>query len=97
MTETSIPKILHARVSIRREGKIARNVSSQSLVSRIKEGRLRGTDEISADEKRWVRLDRHHQLARYFSSESSSPAISSPSGVEDQLAELSVLLKELNQ
>ena len=66
MAKVSTPHILHRHVSIRRSGRVVRNVLTQSLISDIKQGRLKKDDEISADEKNWVRLDRHYQLASYF-------------------------------
>ena len=38
------PKILHRHVSIRRAGKVVRNVLAQSLISNIKQGKLQKTD-----------------------------------------------------
>ena len=64
-------KLLYKRVSIRRSGKIVRGVLTQSLVAEIKDGRLKKDDEISADEKNWVRLDHHYQLSKYFPLEPS--------------------------
>lgn len=93
---SSTPRILHQRVSVRRGRKVVHGVATRSLIRLIREGRLRAEDEISADEKRWVRLDRHHQLAPYCAPESAL-AGHSPPGVEENLAELSVLLKELNR
>ena len=72
MAKVSTPHILHRHVSIRRSGRVVRNVLTQSLISDIKQGRLKKDDEISADEKNWVRLDRHYQLASYFSTKNPS-------------------------
>ena len=71
MAKVSTPHIIHRHVSIRRSGRVVRNVLTQSLISDIKQGRLKKDDEISADEKNWVRLDQHYQLARYFPTKSS--------------------------
>ena len=97
MTKASIPQLLHKRISIRRSGKVIRDVLTQSLVSEIKQGRLKEDDEISADEKYWVRLDRHYQLAKFFSAESSSTSKNLPPGVSRRLTELSEMLKDLNK
>ena len=97
MTKASIPQLLHKRVSIRRSGKVVRDVLTQSLVSEIKQGRLKEDDEISADEKYWVRLDRHYQLAKFFSAKSSSTSKNLPPGVGQRLTELSEMLKDLNK
>jgi hypothetical protein len=96
MVEKSVPKILHKRVSIRRSGEVIDNISTQSLIAEIKEGRLQKDDEISTDEKRWVRLDRHYQLARYFPAKPSSATENLPPDMDQRLTELSVLLKELS-
>ena len=95
MTEASPLKIPATRVSIRRGHTVVRDVPTHSLIPRIREGRLHGDDEISGDGKRWVRLDRHHQLARYFNPEASAPNFLPD--MEDRLSELSTMLKELNQ
>jgi hypothetical protein len=97
MTKASIPQLLHKRVSIRRSGKVVRDVLTQSLVFEIRQGRLKEDDEISADEKFWVRLDRHYQLARLFSTKLSSTSEGLPSDMEQRLNELSEMLKDLNQ
>ena len=73
MAKVSTPHILHRHVSIRRSGRVVRNVLTQSLISDIKQGRLKKDDEISADEKNWVRLDRHYQLASYFPTKTHLP------------------------
>ena len=73
---------------------MVRDIPTHSLIPRIREGRLHGDDEISGDGKRWVRLDRHHQLARYFTPEAS--ALNFPPGMEDRFSKLSKMLKELN-
>ena len=96
MTKASIPKLLHKQVSIRRSGKVARNVLTQSLVSEIRQGRLKECDEISADEKCWARLDRHYQLAKFFPAESSSTSDNLPPDMDQRLTELSKMLKDLS-
>ncbi|MDP6477713.1 MAG: hypothetical protein QF502_07355 [Nitrospinaceae bacterium] len=96
MSEKPTPKILHKRVFIRRSGQVIYNISTQSLISEIKEGRLQKDDEISTDRKRWVRLDRHYQLARYFPAEPSSTSDPLPPGVDQRLTEVSELLRELS-
>ena len=97
MAKASIPQLLHQRVSIRRSGKIIRDVLTKSLISEIRQGRLKESDEISADEKHWVRLDRHYQLTRFFSSESSSISANLPSDTDQRLIELAKMLKDLNK
>ena len=96
MAKVSTPHILHRHVSIRRSGRVVRNVLTQSLISDIKQGRLKKDDEISADEKNWVRLDRHYQLASYFLTKNPSSSGDLPSDVEKHLSELSQMLKELS-
>ena len=96
MTKASIPRLLHKQVSIRRSGKVTRNVLTQSLVSEIRQGRLKECDEISADEKCWVRLDQHYQLAKFFPAESSSTSDNLPPDMDQRLTELSKMLKDLS-
>ena len=96
MAKISTSQILYKHVSIRRSGKILRNVLTQSLISDIKNGRLKKDDEISADEKNWVRLDQHYQLASYFPTENSPPSENIPPDVEKRLTELSHMLKDLS-
>ncbi len=96
MAKVSTPHILHRHVSIRRSGRVVRNVLTQSLISDIKQGRLKKDDEISADEKNWVRLDRHYQLASYFPIKNLSSSEDLPPDMEKHLSELSQMLKELS-
>ena len=96
MAKISTPQVLHRHVSIRRSGKVLRNVLAQSLVSNIREGRFKKDDEISADEKNWVRLDQHSQLAVYFPTKTPSSSEDLPPGVEKRLFELSQILKDLS-
>ena len=97
MARQSIPKLLHKRVSIRRSGKVVRNVRTHLLVSEIKQGRLKEGDEISADEKFWVRLDNHYQLSSYFPTDSSSASRDFSPDLDQRLNELSEMLKDLNR
>ena len=96
MAKISTPQVLHRHVSIRRSGKVFRNLSAQSLISNIREGRLKKDDEISADEKNWVRLDQHSQLAIYFPTKTASSSEDLPPDVEKRLSELSQMLKDLS-
>ena len=95
MAKVSTPHILRRHVSIRRSGRVVRNVLTQSLISDIKQGRLKKDDEISADDKNWVRLDRHYQLASYFPTQNPSSSEDLPD-MEKHLSELSQMLKELS-
>ena len=96
MAKISTPQVLHRYVSIRRSGKVFRNVLAQSLISNIREGRLKKDDEISTDEKNWVRLDQHSQLAIYFPTKTPSSSEDLPPDVEKRLSELSQMLKDLS-
>ena len=96
MAKIPTPQVLHRHVSIRRSGKVLRNVSAQSLISNIREGRLKKDDEISADEKNWVRLDQHSQLAIYFPTKTPSSSEDLPPDVEKRLSGLSQMLKDLS-
>ena len=96
MAKISTPQVLHRHVSIRRSGRVLRNVLAQSLISDIKRGSLRKDDEISADEKNWVRLDQHSQLAIYFPTKTPSSSEDLPPDVEKRLSGLSQMLKDLS-
>ena len=96
MAKESIPKILHRHVSIRRSGRVLRNVLTQSLISNIKQGKLQKDDEISADGKNWVRLDQHYQLSDYFPTQKLSSSQDLPPDMDKHLFELSKMLKDLS-
>ena len=96
MSKIHASQILHRNVSIRRSGRVIRNVLTQSLISEIRKGRLEKDDEISADEKNWVRLDQHRQLAIYFPTKTPSSSEDLPPDVEKRLSELSQMLKDLS-
>ena len=97
MTKASIPQLLHKRVSLRRSGKVVRGVLTQSLVHEIRQGRLKEDDEISADERYWVRLDCHYQLSKFFPAKSLSTPKNLPPNMNQHLTELSEMLKDLSQ
>ncbi|PIQ96023.1 MAG: hypothetical protein COV67_11870 [Nitrospinae bacterium CG11_big_fil_rev_8_21_14_0_20_56_8] len=86
-----------ATVLIRRGDKVVKDVPARALIPNIRIGKLHGSDEISATGERWVRLDRHTQLAHYFRAggdRESKPL--SPPGVDRQLSELAGMLQDLN-
>lgn len=87
-------------IMLRRGSKIIKDVPAKSLIPNIKSKKLLGSDEISVDGVKWVRLDRHHQLGLYFSGQGVPENVSGnqrPPGIESQIAELADLLKEINQ
>jgi hypothetical protein len=96
MAKASIQKILHKQVSIRRSGKVERNVMAHLLIPGIKQGKLKKNDEISTDEKIWERLDQNSQLSSYFSIEDLSSESSLPLDLNHKLLELSKMLKDLS-
>jgi hypothetical protein len=96
MTKASIQKILHKQVSIRRLGIVERNVQTHLLISGIKQGKLKKDDEISTDEKIWVRLDQHSQLSSYFPNEELPSESNLPLDLNHKLLELSKMLKDLS-
>ena len=96
MTKASIQKILHKEVSIRRSGRVERNVLAHLLISGIKQGKLKKNDEISTDEKSWVRLDQHSQLSSYFPNEGLPSETNLPLDLNHKLLELSKILKDLS-
>jgi len=75
---------------------VVRDVLTQSLVSEIKQGRLKEDDEISADEVYWVRLDQHYQLAKLFPAKSSLTKENLPTDMDQQLTKLSEMLRDLS-
>ena len=96
MAKASIQKILHKQVSIRRSGKVERNVMAHLLIPGIKQGKLKKNDEISTDEKSWVRLDRHSQLSSYFPNEELPSEANLPLDLNHKLLELSKMLQDLS-
>ncbi len=91
----------HQTVMVRRGDKVARYFPARWLVPYIKANKLLGSDEVSADGVKWVRMDRHRQLAPVFaprptSKDDSDPSVSPPPGIEDQLTEMADMLREIN-
>ncbi|QPJ65633.1 MAG: hypothetical protein G3M78_09600 [Candidatus Nitrohelix vancouverensis] len=80
-------------VWVRRGDAPTRQIPAKMLIPNIKIGKLYGSDEISGDGLRWVRLDRHSQLAHYFLVEEDSSPIEKS---KVQLGELADMLKEIN-
>ncbi|MEE9258790.1 MAG: hypothetical protein V3U37_04550 [Nitrospinaceae bacterium] len=89
MIENEKPAKLVSRVFIRRGDTVAKGVSTRVLIPKIKENKLVGTDEISSDGEKWVRLDRHRQLSSYFDSPPYSVVVP-PLSSEDFTDDLSV-------
>ena len=85
-------------VMIRRENRVVRGVHVKSLIHNIERNKLKGSDEISGDGEKWVRLDAHAQLGRYFlkSSHASQTASSSSITSEKDLAIHSVPLDQFS-
>jgi len=51
---------------IRRGEKINKNIPAQYVVAQINKGELKNSDEISTEGTKWIRLDQHTQLSKYF-------------------------------
>ena len=95
-------------VMIRRGNSKVTDVPAENLVTFIRRNMLLGSDELSGDGKSWVRVDRHYQLRKYFTSDDqeksgtqdkqdsdvSSPA--PPPGLEGELEEMASLMKDIN-
>ena len=62
-----------ANVFIKRPGKDPFDFAKAQVVTAVKRGELLGDDEISADGKNWIRLDRHKQLGALFKTGASKP------------------------
>lgn len=83
-------------VMIRRGSQVINDVTPKLLIHNIRLKKLRGSDEISADGNKWIRLDKHHQLGYFFRRpDVEKPA--TPPNVETQMAELAEMLKEINK
>lgn len=82
-------------IMLRRGSKIIKDVPAKSLIPNIKSRKLLGSDEVSVDGEKWMRLDKHHQLGSYFSGRGGLDP--KPQGIESQIAELADLLREINQ
>ena len=79
-------------VWIRRGNKVMQNVPTKLLIVKIKDKKLFGSDEISVGGQKWVRLDRHRQLARYFEITPPSPqTLRAPRAEEDVFADLKTI------
>ena len=82
---------------IRRGSQVIKDISAKLLIHNIKLKKLRGSDEISADGIKWMRIDKHHQLGYFFRQPDVENTVSNPPNVENQMAELADLLREINQ
>ena len=75
-------------VKIRRgNGKIS-DVPAENLVTFIRKNILVGTDELSGDGKSWIRVDRHYQLRKYFTSDEKEEAGAQNKPGSDDLAHI---------
>ncbi len=98
-------------VMIRRGNSKVSDVPAENLVTFIRKNMLLGTDELSGDGKSWIRVDRHYQLRKYFSSDEKEEAIlgvqdtpnsgdtaqlNPPPGLNNDLEEVASLLKDIN-
>ncbi len=92
-----MPKPLKV-VMIRRGNSKVSNVPSQNLITFIRKKVLLGSDELSGDGKSWIRVDRHYQLRTYFLKNSEEGSVMRPPpGLENELAEVADLLKDINE
>jgi hypothetical protein len=98
-------------VMIRRGNSKVSDVPAENLVTFIRKNILLGTDELSGDGKSWIRVDRHYQLRKYFSSNekeevilgvhdtpnaNDTPQLNPPPGLKNDLEEMASLLKDIN-
>ena len=98
-------------VMIRRGAITTPNVSTQKLVSFIRERVLLGAAEISGDGKNWIRVDRHYQLRKFFSNKDSQTNVLEETDslrrevensenlpdLENELQEVANLLRDINK
>ena len=96
---------------IRRGAITTPNVPTQKLVSFIRKRALLGADEISSDGKKWIRVDRHYQLRKFFSNGDSQTNVlkatnhlcgeveisERPPYLENDLQGVANLLREINK
>jgi hypothetical protein len=96
-------------VMIRRGASKVFNVRSENLITFVRKKILIGTDELSGDGNKWIRVDQHYQLRKYFISneeglinltqatKSDEPEkIAPPPDFKDDLREMASLLKDIN-
>jgi hypothetical protein len=95
-------------VMVRRGSVTIPSVPTQKLRTFIRKRALLGSDEISGDGKSWVRVDRHYQLSKLFSTEGNENNTASQSGnadlefsesppnIKNNLQEVADLLKDIN-
>ena len=98
-------------VMIRRGKSKVSDVPSENLITFIRKNILLGTDELSADGKSWIRVDRHYQLRKYFlSNEKEEPLLkvqdktssdepaqfNPPPSLKNDLEEMASLMKDIN-
>lgn len=86
-------------IMIRRGTQVIKDVPAKLLIHNIRLKKLRGSDEMSADGEKWIRLDQHHQLGYFFRQKEvvSSNETTPPPNVANQMAELADMLREINQ
>ena len=98
-------------VMVRRGAITIPDVPTQKLLTFIRKKALLGTDEISADGKKWVRVDRHYQLREFFLNADCQTKVSKeksdlsgefhfyeiPPDLENDLEEAVNLLRDINQ
>jgi hypothetical protein len=99
-------------VMIRRGNSKVSDVPSENLITFIRKNILLGTDELSGDGKSWIRVDRHYQLRKYFSSNAKeeslmgvqdkprnddSAPLNPPPSLKNDLEEMASLLKDINE
>jgi hypothetical protein len=95
-------------VMVRRGSVTIPSVPTQKLRTFIRKRALLGSDEISGDGKSWVRVDRHYQLSKLFSTEGNESNTASqnantdlefsasPPNIKNNLQEVADLLKDIN-
>jgi hypothetical protein len=95
-------------VMVRRGSVTIPSVPTQKLRTFIRKRALLGSDEISGDGKSWVRVDRHYQLSKLFSTEGNENNTAnqsedtdlefseSPPNIKNNLQEVADLLKDIN-
>ncbi len=91
-TENTRSRLLE-KVQVRRGTQIIKDVSVKTLISGVKMGKLRRSDEFSSDGKNWTVLGMHRQLSPLFPPD--QPEI--PIQVKKEFVRLADMIKDINK
>ncbi|PIQ98095.1 MAG: hypothetical protein COV67_00800, partial [Nitrospinae bacterium CG11_big_fil_rev_8_21_14_0_20_56_8] len=69
-------------VMIRRGADFLDNYPTRALVEKIRKGDLLPTDELSVKGKKWIRLEEHPQLSKFFKKKHKIENLARPEELE---------------